>query len=268
MPIEKIDNQIDEENKEPLSYLEIKEKYDRPWQVYKLLSDETQNEFLELYAEFDEDEDNMNFEDYSNLIGQDRYIRLFKKVEEELNERKEIIKDFLEIIKGLNVKIVKKYFSQNFSNLNNNQYWKKNDFLFIQLTSGNFDFEQKLNLTALRKLIIEFKKLNIDPEAVVKKEEEQKLQNRIEIKKENKRAKKELIKELLSKLDYKRKLSSKILILLGINKIKNIKNLDNLKLDDIEHINNFYNKVEEQTKKLGGDVYDEDDLLLGLEELK
>ena len=268
MPIEKIDNQIDKEDKEALSFSEIKEKYYRLEQVYKLLSDETQKEFLELYAEFDEDEDNINFEDYSNLIGQERYTRLFKKAEEELNEKKEIIKDFGEIIKSLDMEIVKKYFSQNFENFSNNLYWKKNDFLLIELTSGNFDFAQKLNLTALRELIIEFKKLNIDPEAVVKKEKEKELQERIWEKKKNKIAKARLIKKLSEKLFYKRKLFNKILTFLKINNIKNTKSLNNLKLKDIENIKNFYDKIEERTKELGGDVYNEDDLLLGLEELK
>lgn len=261
---------IHKEEEKVFNYSEIIERFYGFGKYVKLLSDETKREYYNLY------EDEENIKDIINKVGYGKYVELMKKMESEFKAREGVIKNFFEKINNLGADIVQKYFSQNYQTLRTSDFWRKvyqspdigriNFYFIDNMDSGNFDFVNELDFNTLRDFADEFEKLDINPSSVLEKNKELQKRKRIAERRGAKQRKKILVDYLSKELINKHELFAQITARLGLSEINN-KALESCKPEDLAQIEDLFRKIKKNTKELGGDEYEEEDLLLGLEEL-
>jgi hypothetical protein len=149
------------------------------------------------------------------------------------------------------------------------------------LSRGDFNFLEGLDLKYAQQLNIEFEKLvkNINVEEIGRMEEEIKKERKRERLAQDKAQKERLVSAFVNIFDHKRKLFQEIINLLDIkNKIdvgsvgrynKKFENfLNGFNIDDLRKISDLYSEVAKKTREMGGKEYDDEEyFLLGLEEI-
>jgi hypothetical protein len=221
-------------------------------------------------------------------VGAKEVSSLLGRVEADFKEREILILEFRKKFEAANIdNLIERYMRLVFiprregkehkSNLNEYYYF---DNYTYSLGGGDLKFLENMDLDSLRAINREFDNFvkNIDREALKKKEQEIEAWESKEKKKNDKQEKEGLASQLADAFYpyYGNKLLFELSDFLGIGlkvghssdrkKLKN--HFQNLRVDELRKINELYAEIAKKTKSLGGDSFNEEDMLLGFEDLR
>ena len=271
------------------SFAEIKERFDkldlnanitRRMKMFDLLSETTTEEVIAYENEI------KNFdEDIFNEVGVKKIMEILNLIESDMNRREELIAQFKQKYEEANQgNIVQRYFNRIYiPNIDHGKREKYDGEYFIKqcynsLSEADLDFLAYMDPDELRCINQEFELLlkKINPDEIKTKEEELNLQAKKEKFKGDKQGKELLINQLANAFLNNKKLLIEMADYLNIkiktdniydrSKLKNI--FQNFNIDTLKRIESLYSEVSKITTSLGGNVSIEEDLVLGLEELR
>jgi hypothetical protein len=279
----------------PLSFAEIKENLDKMdlnanigrMRTRLELASEATYEMVSEAGLRDVRDGRVDFnEEIFGRIGAKEISTLIGKIEADFKEREVLIREFGKKFESANTEnLVERYMRLVFipsregkeqkSHLNEYYYF---DNYFYSLGWGKLNFLESMDLDSLRAINRELDNFvkSIDREALKKKEQEIETRESKEKKKNEKEEKENLTSQLANALCHKNKLFAELIDFLKIDlKIdrtsdrKKLKNqFQNFKIDVLRKINVLYSEVTRKTESLGGNIHEEEDLILGFEDLR
>src|SRR3989339_83387 len=216
---------------EIVEYDELIQKLNDLLRNYKYCSEDTKNK-INL---FQDDIDQIKNNEVNPLFSKEEYLDLIVKIEQEIEKRKNLIKNFFKLKDSLGTDIIKNYFQICLDKTN--EYFSKNYDIYINIEKGSYDFINELNIEELEIFIKEIEKLNIDKNEVINEMEKKNKNKAITDNINEKNEKKYIINFLAQELYYKNTLFKELLIKNGIKKNVSQKNLEALNLDELRKIN-------------------------------
>ena len=146
---------------EIVEYDELIQKLNDLLRNYKYCSEDTKNK-INL---FQDDIDQIKNNEVNPLFSKEEYLDLIVKIEQEIEKRKNLIKNFFKLKDSLGTDIIKNYFQICLDKTN--EYFSKNYDIYINIEKGSYDFINELNIEELEIFIKEIEKLNIDKNEVI-----------------------------------------------------------------------------------------------------
>lgn len=217
-----------------------------------------QDKFSELY------EDKYNIDDRIRMNGLDAYGEFFKAVAVELKEREVVLQ---KLLKRADNDLVREYFGLFFYDSSESDYWKKISWLLSEDKENKFDFLRKFNIDQLREFESNLDLLNINEADFSKRKREKIEQNRKDKQRKDKIERERLGKSLSGYFANNKKLFILVIKALGLKNINTIKQITELSLEKLVAFEKMVEDIENKTRELGGSRFEDEDLIMGFEEL-
>jgi hypothetical protein len=244
-----------DENKEDLPLNKaLFEKMEEYRNRIKFCSQTVRENFYDLY------EDKYNFDDViSSSEGEEAYERLFKGIENDLQNRENLL---IELKNRLSDETMREYLKTNTDIIDHKGVNAYN------VIKGDFESLEKADLDLLSKIKLELNDSDYNKEAVLDEIDKRRREKFIIEKKIGKKERVKLIKELHGFILHFPNLSRLMREHLDLQSVLDQNSLKQLKTEELQMLNDLCKKIERKAIELGGNKFDEEDLILGFEELR